>query len=186
MRTIEIEDDIYEFLRQRQGTFSERASDVLRRLLKFDSTVPSAPQASGPGGGLPSEALKRALQETKDGISADPRKKVLWDFLKGPEFTTERNAVGKFLAVLAFLERENRDRFPAVQGISGRSRRYFAKSESDLEQSGNNVHPKKIPGSEYWVVTNNSTQSKVELLLQVLRLLGYDGGFAGFVATHVR
>jgi negative modulator of initiation of replication len=125
------------------------------------------------------------LQQAKDEILGDERKKALWEFLKGPEFQSERTAVGKFLSLLAFLHRENRDKFAGVQGISGRSRRYFAKSESDLEQSGNSVHPKNIPGSDYWVVTNNSTQSKCELVLQVLRLLGYDGGFSAFVATHI-
>lgn len=178
MKTIEVEEDIYEFLRQQQVTFAEGASEVLRRVLKFNSATPSVPQAPNQKAGSP--------QLTKDEFSADPKKKPLWDFLKGPQFTTERNAVGKLLALLAFLQRENPDRFASVQGISGRSRKYFAKSESDLEQSGNSVHPKKIPGSEYWVVTNNSTQSKVELLLQVLRLLGYDRGFAAFVATHIR
>ena len=185
MIAIEVEDDIYEFLRQQQTTFSEGASEVLRRLLDLNSAVSSTAQAPSPKTGLPLEALKRLVQKTKDEIAADPNKKALWGFLKGPEFAAERNAVGKFLSLLAFLQRENRDRFAAVLGVSGRSRKYFAKNESDLEQSGNSVHPKKIPGSEYWVVTNNSTQSKVELLLQVLRLLGYDGGFAAFVAAHV-
>ena len=185
MKALEVEDDIYEFLRQQQTTFTEGASEVLRRLLKLNSAVPGAAQATSREAGLPPEALKRMLQQHKDEMAADPKKKALWDFLKGPEFTAERNAVGKFLSLLAFLQRENRDSFAAVQGISGRSRKYFAKSESDLRQSGNSVHPKRIPSSEYWVVTNNSTQSKVELLLQVLRLLGYDGGFAAYVATHV-
>ncbi|MFZ0980588.1 MAG: hypothetical protein WAN23_14405 [Candidatus Acidiferrales bacterium] len=185
MMAIEVEDDIYEFLRQQQTTFSEGASEVLRRLLKLNSAVPSTAQAPSPNAGLPPEALNRMLQQHKDEMAADPKKKALWDFLRGPEFTAERNAVGKFLSLLAFLQRENRDRFAAVQGISGRSRKYFAKNESDLEQSGNSVHPKRIPASEYWVVTNNSTESKVELLLQVLRLLGYEGRFARFVATHV-
>lgn len=185
MKSIEVEDDIYEFLRKQQTTFTEGASEVLRRLLKLNSAVPSAAQSPSPKAALPPEALKKMLQEHKDKMAADPKKKALWDFLKGPQFTAERNAVGKFLSLLAFLHRENRDRFAAVQGINGRSRKYFAKSQEDLEQSGNSVHPKRIPGSEHWVVTNNSTHSKVELLLQVLRLLGYDDGFAAFVAAHV-
>lgn len=187
MRMIEIEDDIYDYLRQQQTTFSgESASDVLRRVLKLDSAAPSTPRTLSSEQPLPRDAWQRwGLQQTKDEIVRDPRKNALWEFLKGPEFKAERNAVGKFLVLLGFLHRENRDKFVAVQGISGRSRKYFAKNESDLEQSGTSVHPKRIPGSEYWVVTNNSTQSKVELLLQVLRLLGYEGGFAAFVATHV-
>lgn len=185
MKTIDIEDDIYDYLRQHQTTFSgESASDILRRLFKLNSAIPGTPQS--PKHPLAPDAWKRwGLEEKQDEIQRDERKKALWEFLKGPEFKAERNAVGKFLVLLAFLHRENREKFATVQGIIGRSRKYFAKSESDLEQSGTSVHPKKIAGSEYWVVTNTSTQSKCELLLQVLRLLGYDGGFAAFVATHV-
>lgn len=179
-KMIEVDDDIYEFLRQQQTTFSEGASEVLRRSLKLSPGNGHGPKPSH----LP-EALKRVVAETKAEISANPKKKALWDFLKGTEFTAQRNAVGKFVSLLAFLWRENRDKFAAVEGINGRSRKYFAKSESDLDQSGNSVHPKRIPGSEYWVLTNNSTQSKVELLLQVLKLLGYDEGFAAAVAVHV-
>src|SRR5438445_9298200 len=123
MMAIEVEDDIYQFLRQQQTTFSEGASGVLRRLLKLNSAVPSTAQAPSPKAGLPPEALKRMQQQHKDEMAADPKKKALWDFLKGPEFTAERNAVGKFLSLLACLQRENRDRFAAVQGISGRSRK---------------------------------------------------------------
>ena len=185
MQAIEIEDDIYAFLRQQQITFSEGASEVLRRLLKLDSSAVTATQATAPKAALTPEVLNRMLQQQRDEMATDPRKKALLDFLKGPGFSAERNAVGKFLSLLDFLQRENRDKFAAVQGISGRSRKYFAKSESDLDQSGNSVHPKKIPGSEYWVITNNSTQSKIELLLEVMRLLGYDGPFALSVATRV-
>jgi negative modulator of initiation of replication len=187
MKAIEIDDDLYEFLRQQQTTFSgESASEILGRLLKPNSAAPSIPHDTSPKQALPPDAWKRwGLQQTQDEILRDERKMALWEFLKGPEFKAERNAVGKFLVLLAFLHRANRDKFAGVQGISGRSRKYFAKSESDLEQSGTSVHPKRIPGSEYWVVTNNSTQSKCQLLVQVLKLLGYDGWFAAFVATHV-
>lgn len=177
MKTINIEDDVYDYLRQQQTTFSgESASEVLRRLLSFNSLAPSS-RIQNPRSPLP--------QQAHDEILGDDRKKALEEFLKGPQFQSERTAVGKFLSLLAFLHRENHDKFAGVQGISGRSRRYFAKSESDLEQSGTSVHPKNIPGSGYWVVTNNSTQSKCELVLQVLRLLGYEGGFSAFVATHI-
>jgi negative regulator of replication initiation len=115
----------------------------------------------------------------------DEREKALGDFMRGPEFQSERSAVGKFLALLSFLHRENRGQFAAVERFNGRSRKYFAQSEADLEKSGNSVQPKRIPGSSYWVVTNNSTHAKRELLLQVMKVLGYGGGFAGFVVTHI-
>jgi negative modulator of initiation of replication len=187
MKTIDLEDDLYDYLRHRQTTFSgESASEVLRRLLRLNPPTSSNPRRQNPEPALPPDAWKRwGLQQAQDEIQEDERKKALWEFLKGPQFQSERAAVGKFLSLLAFLHRENRDKFAVVQTIIGRSRKYFAKSESDLEQSGTSVHPKNIPGSGYWVVTNNSTQSKCELVLQVLRLLGYDSAFSAFVATHI-
>jgi negative modulator of initiation of replication len=185
MKNVELADDVYEYLRRQQSTFSESVSEVLRRLFKLNPEVPHDPRAQKPS--LPPDAWKRwNLQETKDEIQEDERKKAAWEFLHGPQFRSERTAVGKFLSLLAFLHRENKEKFVGILGINGRTRKYFAKTESELEQSGNSVHPKNIPGSGYWVVTNNSTQSKCELLLQVCRLLGYDDGFAAFIATHVK
>jgi negative modulator of initiation of replication len=185
MKNVELEDDVYEHLRRQQTTFSESVSEVLRRLLKLNQSAPH--DLLMQNSSLPPDAWKRwGLQETKDEIQGDARKKAAWDFLHGPHFRSERTAVGKFLSLLTFLHRENRDRFADVLTINGQSRKYFAKSESDLEQSGTSVHPKSIPGSGFWVVTNNSTQSKCDLLLQVLRVLGYDGGFSVFIATHIK
>jgi len=113
------------------------------------------------------------------------KEKKLGDFLRTPELQAERSAVGKFLVLLSFLHRENRGQFVAVERFNGRSRRYFAQSEADLEKSGNSVNPKAIPGSGYWVVTNNSTHLKRELLLQVMKVLGYGSGFAAFVVRHI-
>jgi negative modulator of initiation of replication len=183
MKTIEIDDDVYQYLRQRQTTFSgESASMLLRKLLNLRPPSPHETAEPRPRRPLP-QGAEQLLQGIEDKIQSDTRIKALWDFLKGPQFRAERNAVGRFLTLLALLYRENRDNFSAVENINGRSRKYFARTESELARSGTSVHPKRIPGSEYWVVTNNSSQSKCELLLQVLRTLGYDGGFAAFVAT---
>ena len=188
MKTIEIEDDVYEYLRKQQSTFSgEPASDVLRRLLQL--TPATAPDSGTQiqGQSLASIDWKRfGLQETVDEIMRDVRKKAVWEFLKEPQFKSERTVVGRFLSLLAFLHRENRQKFSAVESINGRSRKYFAKSESDLEQSGNSVHPKSIPGSGYWVVTNNSSESKRGLIFEVMKLLGYDGGFSAFTALRIK
>ena len=118
-------------------------------------------------------------------VPRDERERALEEFMRSPSFKSERSAVEKFLSLLSFLHRENRAQFAFVERFNGRSRKYFAQSKADVEQSGKSVNPKNIPGSGYWVVTNNSTHAKCELLLQVMRVLGYDGGFAAFVATHI-
>jgi negative modulator of initiation of replication len=185
MRTIDIEDDLYEYLRTQQTTFGESASHVLRRMLKLGvPTHGDSPTHQPAGSSAVPEWLPKLAEEVQKEIEQDPRKKALWEFIKSPRFQSERNAVGKFLSVLAFVYRENREKFAVVESINGRSRKYFGKSESELNKSGKSVHPKNIPGSGYWVVTNNSTQTKRELLMDVLRLLGYEG-LSAFAATKI-
>lgn len=174
MRTIEIEDDIYEHLRSHQTTFSgESASVLLRRLLKLGPVGPS-PKTGRP---LPL-AIPKSPQETQDKLQQDEKKKELEDFLKTPQCKAARNATEKFLALLAFFYSQNPGGFGAVEKINGRSRKYFAKSKAELEQSGTSVYAKSIPNSEYWVVTNNSTQLKMVLLTRVMKTLGYEPTFA--------
>jgi negative modulator of initiation of replication len=182
MRTIEIEDDVYEHLRQQQTTFSgETASDVLRRLLRLNSPMSGDPGTESSGRSVP----PKGVQQLRDDLLREEKQKALWEFVKGPQFMSERNAVGRFLALLAFLYRQDPVKFAVLERIDGRSRKYFATSESELEQSGTSVHPKNVPGSGYWVVTNNSTNAKRDLILQAMKLLGYDGGLSAFAATHL-
>ena len=42
-----------------------------------------------------------------------------------------------------------------------------------LLENGSSTNPKAIPDSPFWVVTNNNTAKKTNMLEQVLRNLGY-------------
>ena len=156
METIEIEDDVYEHLRQ-NSRIGETASQILRRLLRI-------PQASSPA--IPS----RIGFKTPPSQATTPLAK----FLESPQFLVQSDAVGKFLTILGWLFREDQQKFKMVLGISGSKRRYFASNEVDLEKSGNSVMPKRIPGTAYFVVTNNDTPKKKRMLADVMRVLGYD------------
>jgi negative modulator of initiation of replication len=179
MRTIEIEDYIYDYLRQRQTTFSESESQVLERELGLTPPAAHSAEVRPSGNAVP----KINVQGLRDELLRDDRDKALWEFIQGPKFQSERNVVRKFLALLGFLHRENRDKFVAVESINGRTRKYFAKRESEL--TGTSINPKVIPGSDYWVVTNNSTDSKKSLLVRVLKSLGYRGGLAAVAALKL-
>jgi negative modulator of initiation of replication len=185
MHTIEIDDELYLRLRVQQRDFSESASDVLRRMLRLDKADRPAGRPENENSQISDEQLKELAEHVRTEHSKDPRKRAVCDFLNSPEFRAERTAVARFVSILGFVHRENRSTFSAVEKINGRTRKYFGRTESDLEQSGNSVHPKEIPGSHFWVVTNNSTQTKVELLIEVLTLLTYEMGFALYVAGHI-
>jgi negative modulator of initiation of replication len=74
----------------------------------------------------------------------DQGEKTLREFLKSPQFLSERKAVGKFLALLALLYRENTSQFTIVEKFDGRRRKYFAQSQAELDQSGSSVNPKNL------------------------------------------
>jgi negative modulator of initiation of replication len=156
METMEVETDVYEHIRQKSRS-GETDSQVLRRLL-------SVPQLSSP-------AISSRI-----GFKSSPSQVAtpLAKFLESPEFLVQSDAIGKFLAILAWIFREDQQKFKAVLGISGSKRRYFASNEADLEKSGNSVMPRRIPGTTYFTVTNNDTPKKRRMIADVMRVLGYD------------
>jgi negative modulator of initiation of replication len=163
MQTIQIEDEIYSFLLRNTLTFGESPSDVLKRLLGLESSRPSAKRTLISG--------SSSTASTGSPPAGDPN---VVAFLNSPAYLVYGNAVEKFLAVLSWLYERKPQEFDKVLLLSGRKRRYFAKSASDLEASGNSVMPKRIPDSPFWVVTNNPTQGKKQIVSDVMRMLGYD------------
>lgn len=177
MQTIEVEDDIYGFLLRNTNKFGESASDVIRRLLGVTESGEQRPIATGKSiSALPT----RSEPKTSSGFDAAEK------FLNSPAFLVHGNAVGKFLTVLSWLHRQSPEKFEKVLLLNGRKRRYFAKTEKELEESGNSVMPKRIPDTPYWVFTNSPTQLKKQVLADVMRVLGYDSSTARLVIDTLR
>jgi negative modulator of initiation of replication len=148
IRTIQIEDDIYQHLLGKVTRFGESESDVLRRELGI----------SGKRNGTMTEA---------------PHRHELAESLKTPEVRHARGVVGKFLAVLGAAYSQKKSDFELVLAFQGRGRTYFAKSREEIIKSGNSTQPRQIPGSPYWVMTNSPTPQKKSMLREVLEALGY-------------
>ena len=149
MHTIEIEQDIHDYLLSRVKVFGETASDVLRRELGLDCSISTTPSPTSKNSHEFTEAINSA------------------------SFRMARGVVGKFLELLAFAYRDKRSEFDVVLALQGRGRVYFAKSREEIEASGNSTQPKQIPDSPYWVMTNSPTPQKREMLREVLKALGY-------------
>ncbi len=146
MRTIKIEDDVYEYLLRKAVYIGENASEILRRLLDIGT--------------------KREMTYTGSQLS---------ECLNDPHFRGQRDVVGKFLYILSHVYKEKRNEFvEKIPKLSGRRRLYFADSKHKLEETGKSVNAKPIPDSPYWVVTNNSTVTKKDILKDVLKRLDYD------------
>jgi negative modulator of initiation of replication len=87
--------------------------------------------------------------------------------------STFTKRVDQFLFILSAAHKLNSDTFENVKSIIGKNRTYFATSKEALLENGSSTNPKAIPDSPFWVVTNNNTAKKVNMLEQVLRTLGY-------------
>ena len=165
MKTIEIEDDIYEHLLRCTVHIGESASEILRRLLGLSE--PSRKYSFKP-------ILK--MERARHDIAVDYSfaKTELSDCLNSPEFLAQSSVVRKFLYILSYVHRRNPEKFSKVLAIEGRHRKYFGRSIEELDQSGIKVMPQRIPDSPYWVATNNDTPKKRRMLADALKVLGYD------------
>jgi len=162
MPSVKIDDDIHAYLLKNIVRFGETESDVLRRLLKLSPTV-AAPQ---------SDRSVNPVSITDGSPSSVDASDLLSEFLTSDEFKGKRNAVERFLSILSHVSGTNQG-FAKVLQIRGRSRRYFAENSTELMNYGHGVNPKQIPGTEYWVDTNNDTGRKGEILTQVLDCFDY-------------
>ena len=144
MKTIDIEDQIYDFLLRNSVRIGETASEILWRLLNLDDS-------------------KNEI-ETNSEIS---------EYLRSSSFKAHRKAIDKFMGILSNLHGTDPENFKKVLKLKGRNRKYFALSRDELENSGRSVQPRRIPDSNYWVITNNDTPKKRRMLEDVLHILGY-------------
>jgi negative modulator of initiation of replication len=175
VQTVEIDDTIYEFLTRQRIQF-ESPSDVLARLLNLSSS------SSGLNG---SRALAPGSQSGGQ-TAASRAESPIAEFLDSSDFLVHGNAVERFLGLLSWLYSQNPDAFAQVLLLNGRKRQYFGRSAEVLEASGRSVMPKKIPDTPYWVVSNNSTQTKRQMMGGVMRLLGYDSSSARMAVEAIR
>jgi negative modulator of initiation of replication len=166
MKSIEIDDDLYRFLLSKVERFGETPSQTLNRLLRF------------PGHGeLPNERSASSKRTHEQNRRTSRHRDVSTDlakYLKSSEFRCKSQVVERFLAILSFARKGNPEKFAVVTPeVRGRTRKYFASTADELKDAGTSVNPKRIPDSEYWVVTNNDTGHKRDVVRRILRALGY-------------
>ena len=148
MKSISIDEDVYEHLKK-HGELGESASSILRRLLGMTD--------------LPSLEIK------------PPQQTDLEAFLGSDSMIVANTVVKRFLLILGWLNAKNPESFQKVEKMGGRERKYFARSQEDLMRHGTSVNPQKIPGSEFWVITNTDTNKKCVMIAYIMRMLGYPG-----------
>jgi negative modulator of initiation of replication len=172
MPTIEIDNDVLSELERASYLTGIPVGQIVRGL------VIRPERKAAPNTTIPSSAHSATEPSSRD--------KKLWDFVQSPPFLAARNVVDLFLSLLSFLCKENPDRFGVLESMEGRKRKYISKSEQELESSGISVNPKRIPNTNYWAVTNNSTDNKKLLLRKALTLLGYGHEMIRLVPERLR
>ncbi|WKE67196.1 replication initiation regulator SeqA [Gallaecimonas kandeliae] len=156
MKTIEVDDELYQYIASNTQKIGESASEILRRLLGF---APLGTQAATAPQQTQAQATQPASQPAPAVKAAAPE---------------ANSAVGRFIGALTELYQRHGDAFSLVLNIRGRDRLYFATSAEALSQAGKSTNPKAIVGSPYWVVTNNNTEKKRNIVAQVMAELGYE------------
>lgn len=158
MKTIDVADDIHSFLLSRMQDFNETASDVLRRELGLTHNKPPA------------------KQESKHELSS---------VLAGTKMMFHLSTKDSYLYVLGEAYKDRPQAFESLLKLGGRERRYFGRTEAEIANSGRSTHPKQIPGSPYWAMTNASNEYKGKILRDALLALGYSASAAEAARTAI-
>lgn len=161
MKTLEIEDEVYQYIASKTEHIGENASSILRRLLAItprletNKWVLTLPQASMPC----NEALDFS---------------TIQKLIASRDFKQEKKNILRFLSILSHLYHWDHARFSlAATSLHGSKRQYLATSESALREHGRNTKPKLIANTPYWVVTNNNTARKSHIIATLMRKMTF-------------
>ncbi|KZN45209.1 replication initiation negative regulator SeqA [Pseudoalteromonas luteoviolacea] len=170
MKTIEIDDELYQYIASNTQSIGESASQILRRLLELEPV-------QGASAAVQTEVsqVEPVPVESKTEVKPEPVKESanVFNILNKEELAMQKGVVGRFLFILAAFHRTHKAQFKKVLEIKGRDRIYFAMSKEALLESGSSMNPKNITDSEYWVMTNSNTTRKKMMLHEVALILGY-------------
>lgn len=190
MKSIEIDDDLYQYIAGQTIKIGESASDILRRLLPgapLKASLAEAQHAAKPKADKAITAIEAHPVKASDAPQAnitEPKTATagkignIFDLVTPQDLQAEHNIVGRFLYLLSVLARVHKKQFHKVLEIKGRNRLYFGNSAAELSESGSSTNPKQIPNTDFWVITNSNTTRKKMMLTETATKLGYSAADA--------
>ncbi|MGL5697931.1 MAG: replication initiation negative regulator SeqA [Kluyvera sp.] len=175
MKTIEVDDELYRYIAAHTLHIGERASDILRRMLKFSATAQPAVAAApvvkaepAPAPAATPVAEVKSVKTTKDKVRA------MRELLLSDEYAEQKRAVNRFMLVLTTLYSLDNNAFAeATESLHGRTRVYFAADEQTLLKNGNQTKPKQVPDTPYWVITNTNTGRKCSMVEHIMQSMQF-------------
>lgn len=162
MKTIEIDDELYQYIAGQTQRIGESASEILRRLLLGDASAV-----------VPKVTSTQADLTTNADISKIETADDIFDLINRQDLQAESSVVGRFLFILSTLARVHKKQFSKVLEIKGRNRLYFGRTAAELSEAGSSTNPKQIPNTDFWVITNSNTTRKKMMLTEAALKLGY-------------
>jgi negative modulator of initiation of replication len=171
MKSIQIEDDLYHFIASQTQDIGESASDILRRLVMPD-LLPNTEQYISIEKTTLVNSVESAVGNTQS-TEQTCQASAVFSELEGQQLQAIPKIVERWLLVLSIIHKHHTQQFIKVLGMSGRNRTYFATTKETLLATGSSTNPKNVPGSDYWVITNNNTVKKINMLKEVAEQVGF-------------
>ncbi|MFH0256354.1 replication initiation negative regulator SeqA [Vibrio rumoiensis] len=178
MKTIEVDEELYRYIASQTQHIGESASDILRRLLigeqqgsQVNTNVAKPVTVETP--------TKPAKQEKPDGV------KVMRSLLISDEFAEKDKAIDRFMMILSSLYHIEATSFAEAAKVKGRTRVYFADNEETLLASGKTTKPRSIPNTPFWVITNNNTNRKRQMVQQLMTQMGFQADLIDKVCNAI-
>ncbi|OCG09018.1 hypothetical protein A9G13_02875 [Gilliamella sp. wkB178] len=164
MKTIEIDEELYQFIAGQTKHIGEDASSILRRLLNINGPLPSQPTET---------------------LHSQNHYSIFTNLLTSDAFTTEKSVINRFILLLSTLYNYNPGLFSiAATALHGSKRQYLAKDKQSLELSGKNTKPREIVGTPYWVISNTNTARKVYIIESIMSDMGISENMIGQVISE--
>ena len=152
MKTIEIDEELYQFIAGQTKHIGEDASSILRRLLNFNQPE---------------------ITKADPILAKENHYPIFNDLLTSDTFTNEKSIISRFLLLLGALYNYNPALFSiAATSLHGSKRQYLAKDKQSLETSGKNTKPREIVGTPYWVISNTNTARKLYIIESIMSDMG--------------
>jgi negative modulator of initiation of replication len=164
MKTVDIEDDVWEDLVRNREGFETLSDSIRRRLASKNGTAFSSTSSVG--------ASNTTVPDAVTYILADPA------------FISARTALQRQLVVLSLVYKKHAVEFERALGLHGRKRQYLGRSAAELEATGNSVGPVQIPGAPFYVISNTENPRKVDIIEGVMDLCGYSAAEIASVTKH--
>lgn len=151
MKTIDIDDEVYQALEKRAIGFNLNPNEVIKRLLASQPKV-EAQQDHSPTANGQISPIVELVQSS--------------EYLRGV-------AKDRYFNILHFLYRADQSQFERLNGFRAGSRVQISKNKQEIENSGVSTQPQQLVGTPFWVSSNLSNGRKRAILEILLRDFRY-------------